>query len=74
MVNNQVFVVVIEIPQQMNTATCHRSAAGYIVSLNASSGGAMTGKCVYRLVIHSVKKKTKQTNKCLISIVDIFYS
>ena len=72
MVNNQVFVVVIEIPQQMNTATCHRSAAGYIVSLNASSGGAMTGKCVYRLVIHSVKKK--KTNKRLISIVDIFYS
>ena len=72
MVNNQVFVVVIEIPQQMNTATCHRSAAGYIVSLNASSGGAMTGKCVYRLVIHSVKKKQK--NKCLVSIVDIFYS
>ena len=73
MANNQVFVVVIEIPQQMNTATCHCSAAGYIVSLNASSGGAMTGKCVYRLVIHSVKKN-KQTNKCLISIVDIFYS
>ena len=72
MANNQVFVVVIEIPQQMNTATCHCSAAGYIVSLNASSGGAMTGKCVYRLVIHSVKKK--QTNKRLISIVDIFYS
>ena len=62
MANNQVFVVVIEIPQQMNTATCHCSAAGYIVSLNASSGGAMTGKCVYRLVIHSVKKTNKQTN------------
>ena len=73
MANNQVFVVVIEIPQQMNTVTCHCSAAGYIVSLNASSGGAMTGKCVYRLVIYSVKKN-KQTNKCLISIVDIFYS
>ena len=36
MVNDQVFVVVIELHQSVSTATCHCSAAGCIVLFNAA--------------------------------------
>jgi len=36
MVNNQVFVVVIELPQSVNTPTCHCSVARCIVFVNAT--------------------------------------